>query len=705
MPFVSRIVLALLLFPISLSYAQDQTVTLGILAAAHSKAEIEASWQPLADYLSQQLPGKKIQLLALNFAELNEKTQLQQLDFILTNPSHYLYLRESTSLSGVLATLSEQHNDHPLNAFGGVIFCQKNRNDITQLTDLKHKTLAAIDISSFGGYQMQAYELAKAGVHLPNDATLLTTGDPQENVITAVMSGRADAGFIRSGLIEEFVLTGKLDLSQINILNKQDSAYPFAHSTHLYPQWALAALPHVDANLARVVVAKLLLIDPHDPAALAGHFYGFTIPSDYSPVETLLREMRFPPFNTTPTFTLTDVWLRYRQPLLLLVFTGSVIIILILLLLRTNRQLRSARNQAQDTALQLRTIIETEPECVKTLAADGSLLQMNLAGLNMIEADSLQQVIGKQVLGVIDADYQQAFRSLISQVFQGKSGTLTFKIRGLRGTTRWLESHAVPLRDTQDNITAFLSVTRDITERKAMEDDLKKSNAELEHFSYAVSHDMRQPLRMITSYLMLIEKALAEHLDTNTRQYLYFAVDGAKRMDQMILALLDYSRVGRKTENKTLIASRSALDEALLFLRPELDAGGVVEISGDWPDLIASRDELTRLLQNLIGNALKYHEIDQPPYIEVHAGQTTDSLRVEVRDHGIGIAPDQIERLFNVFSRLQPRSRFEGTGIGLALCRKIVEHHGGSIGVTSEGEGHGCIFWFELPLQPTLESK
>lgn len=699
MNFMPRILLAILLFPIFQACAQDQPVILGVLAL-RPKAEVEANWQPLADYLNEQLPGKKVQILALTYAELTQKTRLQQLDFILTSSGHYIYLRENHGLSGVLATLSEQEQGKPLNAYGGVIFSRKDNNTLNRLTDLKHKTLAAINTISFGGYQMQAYELAKAGVTLPNDATLLFTGEPQDNVIDAVISGKADAGFIRSGLIEDLAKAGKLDLSQIKIINQQDSAYPFALSTHLYPQWTLAALPHVDADLAKHVVAHLLIIAPNHPAALAGQFYGFTIPAGYSQVEALLREMRFPPFDARPAFTLTDVWYRYREPLLFLVFSAAVISGLILLLLRSNRQLRNARNQAQESALQLRTIIETEPECVKMLAADGTLLQMNQAGLNMIEAKSLQQVAGKKVLGIVDADYQELFNDLIKHVFEGEPGNLIFKIRGFNGTSRWLDCHAVPLRDTHGNITALLSVTRDITERKAIEDELKRSNDELEQFAYAISHDMRQPLRMITSYITLIEKALAEHLDDSTRQYLYFAVDGAKRMDQMILALLDYSRVGRKTEIKTNIESRAALDEALLFLGPELDAGGgVVEVSGDWPTLMASRDELTRLLQNLIGNALKYHEVNQPPQVNVHASRKANSFRVEVRDQGIGIAPDQIERLFNVFSRLQSRSRFEGTGVGLALCRKIVEHHGGSIGVNSAGEGQGSTFWFEIPIQ------
>ncbi|MDP1772909.1 MAG: PAS domain S-box protein [Methylobacter sp.] len=251
-----------------------------------------------------------------------------------------------------------------------------------------------------------------------------------------------------------------------------------------------------------------------------------------------------------------------------------------------------------------------------------------------------------------------------------------------------------------------LAILYDITQLKQIEAELTRSNAELEQFAYAVSHDMRQPLRMVTSYLSLIEDALTGSLNEETQQFLDFAVNGAKRMDAMILSLLDYSRIGRKFEAKIQLSSKASLDEALAFLNPELSAcGGEIKVTGDWPELFASRDELTRLLQNLIGNALKYHEENKPPQVHIHGKISAESLRVEVRDQGIGIEPSQMDRLFKVFSRLQARSRFDGTGVGLALCRKIVEHHGGTIGVESAGEGQGCVFWFELPIVKAANSE
>jgi PAS domain S-box-containing protein len=248
-----------------------------------------------------------------------------------------------------------------------------------------------------------------------------------------------------------------------------------------------------------------------------------------------------------------------------------------------------------------------------------------------------------------------------------------------------------------DDSVIFVGV--DVSERKKMELELQRSNAELEQFAYAVSHDMRQPLRMVSSFLPLIEDALAGQLNEETRQYLDFAVEGAKRMDAMIVSLLEYSRAGRTITANALISSRVVLDEVLAFLKPEIEATAAsIEISGEWPNLTVNCDQLTRVFQNLIGNALKYHEENTPPQIKVVAHTDTRMFHFFVRDSGVGIDASQIPKLFKVFSRLHARTRFEGTGVGLALCRRIVENMGGSIGVESEGEGKGCTFWFELPL-------
>lgn len=266
------------------------------------------------------------------------------------------------------------------------------------------------------------------------------------------------------------------------------------------------------------------------------------------------------------------------------------------------------------------------------------------------------------------------------------------------GTVRYVHEQAEVLRNEEGQPIKMLGTVQDITERKQAEEDLRRSNTDLEQFAYAASHDMRQPLRMISSYLQLLESDLAPVLTDETRQNLQFATEGAKRMDQMLTALLDYSRIGHKAGTMAVIDSREVMDEALHYLKPAIEeAQADVRVNGVWPRLFASRDEILRLFQNLIDNALKYRLAGQKPEIVASAQTVGGEWRLEVRDNGVGLLPGHETRLFKVFERLQSRSRYPGTGIGLALCRKIVEHHKGRIWAESRGENQGCTFIVTLP--------
>jgi PAS domain S-box-containing protein len=364
---------------------------------------------------------------------------------------------------------------------------------------------------------------------------------------------------------------------------------------------------------------------------------------------------------------------------------------------------KQAEQTLKESESRQRAIIQNEPECIKIVDAQGRLTLMNPAGLAMIEADSLEHVAGRPVIGLIAPEYREAFVEMSKRVLCGESAQMEFEIIGLKGGRHWMETHAVPIQENGQRVQ--LAVTRDITERKQAEhvlqqqtDALARSNAELEQFAYAVSHDLRQPLRMVNSYIQLIELALADTLNDDTRRMMHFAVDGAKRMDQMLVSLLEYSRVGRKGEPFAPLSSRNGVDEALRFLAPVIrEANATVRVSGDWPEVVASRDEFTRLWQNLIGNAVKYRVPDRAPEIDITVTPDADGWRFCVADNGIGIAPAQFDRLFKVFQRLVTREQYEGTGVGLAVAHKIVERHGGRIWVESSGAGLGCRFCFNWP--------
>ncbi|MEY4767630.1 MAG: hypothetical protein RL637_269 [Pseudomonadota bacterium] len=260
-------------------------------------------------------------------------------------------------------------------------------------------------------------------------------------------------------------------------------------------------------------------------------------------------------------------------------------------------------------------------------------------------------------------------------------------------------------RDLKGDFLRTHCVLVNISERKQFENALNKSNADLEQFAYSVSHDMRQPLRAISSHLQILQKTLLNQLIDDDRETLLFALEGAKRMDAMIVSLLDYSRVGRKTQMKMWINSRLSLNNALDFLKIQLESLAIsVNIKGEWPQIFASHEELTRLFLNLLSNAIKYREANNFSAIDIHSMITPTYWQVSIQDYGIGIHPNQMDRLFQFFSRLQPRSRFEGTGMGLALCRRIVQNHQGKIWVESAGEGLGSCFHFQLALTKLIEN-
>ena len=288
--------------------------------------------------------------------------------------------------------------------------------------------------------------------------------------------------------------------------------------------------------------------------------------------------------------------------------------------------------------------------------------------------------------------------------------------------------------------TMLMSLIHDITERCRAADaldrktrELERSNAELEAFAYVVSHDLRQPLRVITSYLTLLERSLGASLDEEARECIDFARDGAQRMDRLIVDLLEYSRVGRKTKTFRLVPLEEPLRLALLNLEVAVqDAGAAVSV--EWPGetplpaavgptvaspTVAGDDnELMRLFQNLIGNAVKYRAPGRPPVVRVTValephgqGQQgkTPVWRIDIRDNGIGIATEDRERVFGIFQRLHRRDEYEGTGVGLAVCKKIVEHHAGQLWVDDPPEddirdedGRPCGSLLRLVL-PALE--
>lgn len=226
---------------------------------------------------------------------------------------------------------------------------------------------------------------------------------------------------------------------------------------------------------------------------------------------------------------------------------------------------------------------------------------------------------------------------------------------------------------------------------------LAEANERLEQFAYVASHDLREPLRMISAYIALLDRRYADRLDDDGREFLEIVRDGAQRLDRMVLDLLEYARIGRTSEIFEPVSMAEAIDTAITNLQPKIDlTSAEIRVGAHLPMVIGCRSDLTRLAQNLIDNALKYRRSDRTPVIVIDATHGKDAWTMSVSDNGIGIAPEYFDRIFAIFQRLHPRDKYEGSGIGLAICRRIVENHGGRIWVESE-PGKGSTFLFTLP--------
>ncbi|MBF0394418.1 MAG: PAS domain-containing protein, partial [Alphaproteobacteria bacterium] len=263
----------------------------------------------------------------------------------------------------------------------------------------------------------------------------------------------------------------------------------------------------------------------------------------------------------------------------------------------------------------------------------------------------------------------------------------------VRGEARWFRIESSPTA-LPDGDLRFNGVLIDITERKGLEEALLRSNADLKQFAYVASHDLQTPLRTVVSYLQLLERRHGAALDQDGRDFIGFAVGGAKHMTRLIHDLLEYSRVDSKAKEMEPVGMELVFADAIEGLASTIDeCGAKIIVPPSLPIVMGDEIQLVQLIQNLIGNALKYRKPDHSPVVRVEVGESGRFHVFTIEDNGIGIEPAYFERIFQIFQRLHTAAAYEGTGIGLAVCKRVVERHGGGIWVESK-PGEGSTFGF-----------
>lgn len=484
----TRLALIWLTMLLSMPCFAENTLYIGVLAY-RPKAQVETHWQALIPYLDQHFKtyfhAERFQLKVYDYQELESAIQRREIDFIVTNPASYVVLEHRLGLTQPLAGLVAEYQGIPMRGFGGAMLTKADRKDLNTLDDIRGKRIGAVAKDSFGGYQMQAFELAEHGLNISKVAKSIEMfGMPHDKIIQALIDGRIDVGFVRSGLLEEMLNENKLAPGILKVLNLQDlPGFPLAVSTRLYPEWPIAALPHVSPEHAAQFTAALLSIPEGGSITKTMGIHAFVIPYNYEPVRDLARTLRVPPYDVGPEITWDDIWLNHWPAITILLIAMLLVLALLVILFKYTRQLLHARQQLEQGAknleyekAHLRTLINTMPDLVWLKDPNGVYLTCNPLFEQLYGAKE-SEIIGRTDSDFTSSEIAQFFREHdLAAIATGKPSVnqewLTFKANGYRGL---FETIKTPMRDSNGKLMGVLGIARDITERQQRQEELAES--------------------------------------------------------------------------------------------------------------------------------------------------------------------------------------------------------------------------------------
>jgi PAS domain S-box-containing protein len=374
----------------------------------------------------------------------------------------------------------------------------------------------------------------------------------------------------------------------------------------------------------------------------------------------------------------------------------------------------NTRNFIQDSGEQFRILANNIPQMIWKADPDGDIVFFNKYWYDYTGLSHKQSQNWSWTSCISDEDRESVINNWEHSIQSGDPFAAEFRIRDKDGSFRWHQGKASAMKDNKDKIIMWIGVYSDIQAQKesaeelekAVEErtselseaikDLSRSNNDLEQFAYVASHDMKEPIRMVSSYAMLLHKKYKDKIDSEADEFIGYITEGARRMQELIEDLLDYSRIGRTDDrDKSSIDCNKVLEIALANLHENLENTGTKVEWDPLPVIYGKEPQLVRLFQNLIGNSLKFRSPDLSPLIKVGFTKQKNQYVFFIKDNGIGIDSAYAEKIFVIFQRLHTREKYSGTGIGLAVCKKIVELHGGKIWVESE-LGKGSTFYFTL---------
>ncbi|MBU1664160.1 MAG: PhnD/SsuA/transferrin family substrate-binding protein [Gammaproteobacteria bacterium] len=703
-----------------------QEVRLGVLSF-RSIEHTTAQWKPLADYLSQRIPGYRFRISPLYYPDLDQAVARHELDFVLTNPEHYVLLRSRYGLTAQ-ATLMPMAGDFPVSQFGGVIVVRADRPDLKTFADLKDKRIASPSEQSLGGYLMQRWALLQAGVDITSDIRdLQFTGMPHDKVVFGVLSGHVDAGFVRTGVIEALTREGKLKPGQVSVLKQAETPeFPQLLSTDLYPEWPFSATSGVPAWFTKQVVRALFELDPNSEVAQTGKYFGFAPAGDYSQIETIMVKLRVHPDYQ---FTFTMFIERYSHWLMAALAALLVAALALVAMRRVNRRLRDALAEAERLALR-DALLESLGEGVIGIDKAGNITFINATALANL-GFTREEALGCDMHRLTHHHhpdgraYPREECPIFTTLHSGQpySGEQWYFRKNGEGFP--VNLNAQPIVDAAGQIQGVVTAFQDITQEKRNLDELARYRLHLEDvvarrtaelasamtaaeaanqaksaFLANMSHEIRTPMNAIVGLTYLL---LRDVRDAGQQSRLAKVSTAAKHLLGIINDILDFSKIeaGKLTLESTDFSLEQVLGGVTHLIEDKLREKGLVlrrEIDPALSGVL--RGDPTRLAQvllNYLSNAVKFTEQGQ---ITLRARLLEEDeaglhLRFEVEDTGIGIPADRLPRLFQSFEQADGSTtrKYGGTGLGLAISRRLAQLLGGQAGAESQ-PGQGSTFWF-----------
>lgn len=707
--FCSYLCLPVLLWP--LVAVAGQSVHVGVLSHRGAEATLE-TWGPTADYLNSAVACCTFEIVPLDFDEVEPAVQYGQVDFVLVNSGIYVNLERRFRVSRI-ATLNNRGGQIYHNLFGGVIFARADRDDIADLQDLRGKRFMGVDATSLGGFQMAWRELKAAGIDPYQDFASLRFGGIHDAVVMAVLEGRADAGAVRTNILEGMAAAGLIQMDDFKIINRRyHPEFFFLHSTPLYPEWPFSTLQHTPSDLARKVAVALLLMAPNDPAAIIGRYAGWTIPLDYQLVHDLFQELKLPPYAARGGFTLEQAAKRYWY--WVLAGLGGVLLMALLTawVTRLYRQAKAAKSR-----------LERQHELILNSVADG-IYGVDMQGDSTFVNRAMERLTGWTSADLIGRNQHELlhhtrpdgtpFPGCECPVYHTfRDSTPRFVADDVfwnkRGEPIPVEYTSTPIRDDRGRTVGSVVVFRDISERKQAEEEARQRQQELAHvgrlstmgeMASGMAHELNQPLTAIATNahacIRLLESGAAPR--ERVADIMERIAAQAERAGAIIRQLRQFVR--KEEPQRTQVCINELVDEVVSLCRPEAKRSGVevrLELAPGLPPVSAQPIQIEQVILNLARNAIEAMLDAECPSRRLTIATRADgpgALILSVEDSGPGIDPAIRERLFNPFVTTKQK----GMGLGLSISKGIIEAHQGQLYADSE-PGRGTLFRFYLPVR------